>query len=144
MSWRATQLGNTLCSQDRFIIDLFQGQSVQYIGDDSEFSKHLTCNTAANKLVLIINKPLWLSNILEICKQHLTEDIDYFYLSVNRYMILGNDTNFTGCDIIELIGQVVHDIGFEVLRASKIERDLGRYFNFVQPLTWIYGTKTTN
>jgi hypothetical protein len=39
---------------------------------------------------------------------------------------------------------MVEQHGFEVIEKSKIERDLGRYFNFVQPITWIYARKITN
>ena len=144
MSWRTIQLGDTLCDQDQFIIDLFYGQRVRYIGNDTEFSTHLCCDDTANNLVLIIQESLWLSKILEICTQHLTTDVNCFYLSFNRYTVLGNDTNLVAGDMINLISQFVRKKGFDVLKTSKIERDLGRYFNFVQPLTWIYGTKTTN
>lgn len=144
MTWRAVQLGDTLCQQDQIIIDLFQDQRVRYIGNDSNFSKHLNCHNIASNLVLVINEPIWISKILEICKQHLTSDINCFYLSINRYTVLGNDTNFIAHNFIELLEKIVNACGFTVAQSGRIDRDLGRYFNFVQPLTWIYGNQITN
>jgi hypothetical protein len=57
---------------------------------------------------------------------------------------LGNDTKLLVDDLVGLLAYAVEQQGFEVVKKSQIERDLGRYFNFVQPLTWIYGKKTTN
>jgi hypothetical protein len=144
MSWRTTQLGNTLCDQDQLIINLFQQNSVKYVGRDFEFAKHLNCNDSASNLILTINHAVWVSDILNRCHQHLTKNIDCVYLSVNRYCVLGNDTELIANDLVELLVQIVEQYGFNLVKTSCIEQDLGRYFNFVQPLTWIYGTKTTN
>jgi uncharacterized protein (DUF302 family) len=57
---------------------------------------------------------------------------------------LGNDTKLLVDDLVGLLAYAVKQQGFKVVKKSQIERDLGRYFNFVQPLTWIYGTKTAD
>ena len=144
MSWRTTQLGNTLCDQDRLIIDLFKKNSVRYIGKDPEFTQHLRCNKSSDNLILTINYPCWVSDILKICQQQLTKEINCVYLSINRYYVLGNDTNLIDTDLVDLLVQIVEKCGYKIIKKSTVERDLGRYFNFVQPLTWIYGTKITN
>ena len=66
------------------------------------------------------------------------------YLSVNRYCLLGNDTNLIVNNIDDLLAQIISQYGFDIIKKSNTERDLGRYFNFVQPITWAYGNKITN
>lgn len=144
MSRRTTQLGDTLCDQDQLIVNLFQGMPVNYVGADIEFVQHLNCVASADNLILTINHVHWASDILKICQNHLTNNIERVYFSVNRYCLLGNDTKLLVDDLVGLLAYAVEQQGFEVVKKSQIERDLGRYFNFVQPLTWIYGTKTTN
>jgi len=144
MSWRSVQLGNALCDQDQLIVDLFQGMPVNYVGADVKFAQHLNCIASADNLILTINRAHWVSDILKICQKHLTDNIERVYFSVNRYCLLGNDTKLLVTDLVDLLDYTVGQYGFEVVGKSQIERDLGRYFNFVQPLTWIYGTKTTN
>lgn len=144
MSWRSIQLGNSLCDQDQIIVNLFQYKPVNYVGKDAEFAQHLNCSPSANNLILTINRAHWVSDILKICQEQLTNKIECVYLSVNRYCLLGNDTELIVDDVVELLVWAVGQYGFEVIEKSKIERDLGRYFNFVQPITWIYGKKITN
>lgn len=144
MSWRSVQLGNRLCDQDQIIVNLFQDKPVNYVGKDDEFAQHLNCFPSANNLILTINRACWVSDILKICQEQLTNEIERVYLSVNRYCLLGNDTKLIVDDLVGLLVWVVGQHGFEVIEKSKIERDLGRYFNFVQPITWIYGRKITN
>jgi len=144
MSQRTTQLGDTLCDQDQLIVNLFQGMPVNYVGADIEFVQHLNCVASADNLILTINRAYWVSDILKIFQKHLTDNTERVYFSVNRYCLLGNDTKLLVDDLVELLAYTVRQHGFEVVKQSLIERDLGRYFNFVQPLTWVYGTKTTN
>ena len=144
MSWRSVQLDGRLCDQDQLIVNLFQKKPVNYVGKDLEFAQHLNCSPSANNLILIINSAHWVSDILKICQEQLTNEIECVYLSVNRYCLLGNDTELIINDIVQLLVQIVEQRGFEVVEKSRIERDLGRYFNFVQPITWIYGRKITN
>jgi hypothetical protein len=144
MSWRSVQLGNNLCDQDQLIVDLFQENPVKYIGNDVEFARHLNCVESADNLILTINCAHWVSDILKICQTHLTDKIECVYLSINRYCVIGNDTEILVDDLVSLLAHAVEQYGFEIVKKSQIEKDLGRYFNFVQPLTWVYGTKITN
>jgi hypothetical protein len=144
MTWRSVQLGDALCDQDKLILDLFQDKSVRYVGQDHEFAKNLQCDVAAKNMILTINHAVWVSDLLDSCQQHLTADIDQAYLSVNRYCLLGNDTDFIANNVIDLLAKILTQFGFTAIQTGQIERDLGRYFNFVQPLTWAYGSKTAN
>jgi hypothetical protein len=143
MSWRTIQLGDTLCDQDRVILDLFDNRSVRYVGQDFEFSKHLQCKDDAEDLVLIINQLVWMSDVFMLCHTHLTNQTKNFYIGINRYLVLGNDTNVAGIDILDCIQEYVKSkLNFEIIRSGGITKDLGRCFNFVQPLTWIYGNQS--
>ena len=146
MSWRTIQLGKTLCDQDRLILDLFSGTDVKYIGPDSEFKTALPHNDLSTNLVLIINHQVWCSDIVKIVCQHLTPATDKFYIGINRYYIKGNDTtekftisNHNSQDTVYLLSNLVDKAGFAVAKSGHYDKDLGRHFNFVQPLTWIYG-----
>jgi hypothetical protein len=151
MSWRTTQLGKNLCDQDRIILDLFAGQKVNYVGNDHEFKQIINHCDQSTNLVLIVNRPAWLSDIVETCHKHLAQEVSNFYISINRYQILGNDTNRTfeksnhhGNNIINFVTALLNQQGFVVTRSGHYDHDAGRYFNFVQPLTWVYGNKITN
>ena len=151
MSWRTIQLGNQLCNQDQLILNLFRNKTVNYIGNDHEFKQHLTQDPMSKNLVLVINHPIWISNIITSCNQNLTEKIESFYIGINRYCIQGNDTNKIikstsnhGSDLIDLVTELARYQGFLVTKSGQFDNDLGRYFNFVQPLTWVYGHKSTN
>lgn len=148
MSWRSIQLQQQLCDQDQMILDLFQGSTVKYVGDDSEFKLLLNTDYTSSNLVLIINYNVWCSDIIKVCQTHLTGAINNFYIGINRYRVQGNDTNNQfvtgnghGRDIINLISTVVEQLGYSVTKSGSYDNDQGRYFNFVQPLTWVYGTK---
>jgi hypothetical protein len=60
--------------------------------------------------------------------------------------VLGNDTNLqithsrTPSDaLIIFVKQVVTDLNYTVVNSGAYNNDRGRYFNFIQPLTWVYG-----
>jgi hypothetical protein len=151
MSWRTTQLGDKSCDQDYLILDLFKGQTVNYVGSDFEFCRRLSHDTASTNLVLILNHPLWISDIVAACQKYLSSKVKTFYLGVNRYQVLGNDTyrNIKRADnhsseLIQLITDLAQEQGFNVLKSGQHDQDLGRYFNFVQPLTWVYGHNNSN
>lgn len=151
MSWRSVQLGQELCEQDNIILDLFNNELVKYVGIDTEFKQHLNEDSSASNLILVLNQPMWCSDIIQSCHAHLTSSIDKFYIGLNRYYLLGNDTtrhihktDHYGQDCIKFLTTVVNDLGFCVTKTGTFDNDLGRYFNFVQPLTWIYGNKITN
>jgi hypothetical protein len=149
MSWRYTQLGDQMCDQDQLILELFNGVNVNYVGPDFEFRSQLKHDPGSARLILILNRPMWTSEIISACRTHLTNNIELFYIGVNRYQVLGNDTNTfikntknTGGDLIEYITNIIKKQGFVVSKTGQFDNDQGRYFNFVQPLTWIYGYKT--
>jgi hypothetical protein len=151
MNWRTTQLGSSLCNQDQLILNLFRDKKVQYIGSDLEFPKNLQQDSQSENLILIINSPLWVSELLDICKKYLIDSIDTFYIGINRYVIKGNDTctefynsSQFGSDIINFVSRQLQQQGFIVTKSGSFDQDLGRYFNFVQPLTWVYGNKNSN
>ncbi len=152
MNWRDSQLGaEALCDQDQLILKLFQGQSVNYQGNDFKFAKHLDVDYKSSNLILILNRPLWLSEIVNLCNQHFNSTVSNFYVGINRYLVIGNDiaapiacTNCHGQDIINFVTLVLQDLGFSVSRSGTLDHDRGRYFNFVQPVTWVYGSNNTN
>jgi hypothetical protein len=133
------------------ILQLFEDNPVKYIGQDLEFAKYLNQNNQAENLVLIINQPLWCSELIAMCKTQLTSSIKTFYIGINRYLVKGNDTTINykisdhkGTDIIDLVNDQLQACGYLTAKSGHHDHDLGRYFNFVQPLTWLYGHKTTN
>jgi hypothetical protein len=147
MNWRITQLGTNPCDQDLKILSLFDNKPVRYIGYDIEFLKTLTVSDSSANLILILNQPMWCSEIIDRCNQVLDSSVDNFYIGINRYQVLGNDTNKplrisdnTSQDLIDFLTVVVQSLGFNVVDSGSFNNDLGRYFNFVQPLTWIFGT----
>ena len=149
MSWRTTQLDQELCDQDRIILDLFTNNDVNYVGRDNEFKKLLNHQSSATNLILIINNSIWFSDIIKCCNQHLQPSVETFYIGINRYCIKGNDTakNFSstghqGNDLISAIDTIVSKLGYSINKFGCHDNDLGRHFNFVQPLTWVYGSKT--
>jgi hypothetical protein len=144
-------MGNQLCDQDKLIVSLFDGKDVNYVGADSEFQQKLNHDSNSKNLVLILNTPMWVSDIISNCKKHLFSSTRTFYIGINRYQVLGNDTNTVysttencSVDLICLLSTTVKEQGFDVKKSGHFDHDLGRYFNFVQPLTWIYGHNVTN
>jgi hypothetical protein len=151
MTWRHIQLGNDVCDQDSLILSLFSGQSVRYVGSDLGFCEKLSIDIDSPNLILIINEPHWVSEIQKILETNLLSHTEKFYVGINRYQVVGNDTdiefNITdqkGQDIINMMTFYVNRQGFTVLKTGRFDQDRGRYFNFVQPLTWMYGTNETN
>jgi hypothetical protein len=148
MSWRSTQLNQELCNQDRVILDLFHHKDVNYIGNDNEFKRLLNHNNSSTNLILIINHNVWCSDIVKFLCQHLKHPINTFYIGLNRYCVKGNDTQEEylntgnhGNDLVLMINNVVAQLGYSVSKSGSYDKDLGRHFNFVQPLTWAYGSK---
>lgn len=151
MSWRTIQLGTSLCDQDQLICKLFENSTVKYIGNDYNFAKNLLQSADSENLVLVINSPIWVSELIDLCKQHLTGSIETFYIGVNRYVIKGNDTDIEfkstgqhGQDLVDFISQQLQEQDYTTTKSGHFDQDMGKYFNFVQPLTWLYGNKTAN
>jgi hypothetical protein len=151
MSWRRTQLENQLCDQDQLILGLFNNRSVRYIGDDVEFAQHLTLDNTSTNLILVLNSPMWISDLYRILHKNLTHPVTNFYIGINRYYILGNDTTMiiedfgqAGANIIQVVDKIVKKLNFKITKHGTYDHDRGRHFNFVQPLTWAYGSHVTN
>jgi len=146
-SWRSIQLGDNNCDQDNIILDLFKGMPVKYMGHDSEFASKLTLDDASNHVVAIYNSPGWLSDLITFIQTLKTANS--FYLGINRYLILGNDTSLTfnnaspsGQILIDLVFKILPN--FEIKKSGYFDDDKGSHFNFVQPLTWVYATNKSN
>ena len=152
MSWRSLQLKQKACSQDQAVLELFKNKKVKYIGKDVEFAAMLDLDVNSQHLVSVINDPLWLSEMIDTVKQLLVpNEFETFYISVNRYLIIGNDTDISfdrhidsGATIINLLTSIAQKQGYAVIKSDYFDNDKGRHMNFVQPVTWIYGSSTTN
>jgi hypothetical protein len=143
MSWRSVQLEDKNCDQDNTILDLFQNTTVKYLGTDNEFASRLNLDNSSNNIVAVINDPIWLSDLVSFIDD--LNSASLFYIGINRYQILGNDTSIefdknklSGENIINLIKSVA--TAHTIIKSGFFDNDQGRYFNFVQPLTWAYGT----
>jgi len=152
MSWRSLQIKQNACTQDQVILNLFKNKIVRYVGRDLEFAAKLDTNDNAKHLIAIINSPLWLSTWIDRVRSLLeVSRYETFYIGVNRYHIIGNDTNLkfdTNCDsgmhIINLLSKIATQQGYTVTQSDYFDDDLGRHMNFVQPVTWVYGTSINN
>ena len=93
MSWRTVQLGDSNCDQDQIILDLYKDNAVNYIGNDPEFANKLTLDINSEHAVAVFNQPGLLSDFINFTQQ--LAKYKTFYLGINRYFILGNDTTLT-------------------------------------------------
>ncbi len=148
---RLVQLGNNLCAQDKIILDLFKSKSVSYIGHDSNFASHLNQSGDQNNLILILNSPFWISDLLNKIEKYCLPNIKSCYLGINRYYLLGNDIKVTyrcnsevGSNLINIAETQLSAKGFDVKSKGADDNDKGKKFNFIQPLTWIYATNNNN
>jgi hypothetical protein len=55
-----------------------------------------------------------------------------------------NDLGQAGANIIQVIDKIVKKLNFKITKHGTYDYDHGRYFNFVQPLTWAYGSYVTD
>jgi hypothetical protein len=152
MSWRSVQLKQKSCVQDQVIQDLFKNKEVKYVGLDFEFAKKLKVSETAQNLVLILNSNCWLSTLIDQTTAEISQQsFDSIYISINRYRLIGNDTDLvfdnnipSGKHLVDLLTKISLAQGYTVTKFGFFDNDLGRYMNFVQPVTWIYGTPTNN
>lgn len=146
MTWRSLQLNGQPCSQDLVIYDLFQNLKVRYAGNDVEFADTLNLDSTSKHLILCVNHPVWLSELWNLIFHELSNNCETFYIGINRYQIKGNDTNFkfdadsNGSLIIAMIKYMSNMLGYTVIKQGSFDNDRGKHLNFVQPLTWVYGT----
>ena len=142
MSWRSTQLGNNNCDQDKLILDLFKNKPVHYIGNDTGFASRLNLDPTSEHAVAIFNHTGWLSELVEFIQD--LKEYKSFYLGINRYCVLGNNTDIEfdehadGQNLVVLVQSILSH--YSTYKSGTFDDDQGKYFNFVQPLTWVYGT----
>lgn len=152
MNWRATQLGTTLCDQDHLLLNLIANRPVRIHGDHCGFDQFCKIDSNSDFCLIFFNRPLWLSEIKNLCADYLEISTRYLYIGINRYQIKGNDTlhcdstptNTFSDEILNWMSACLKDQKFLIKQQGYFEKDQGRYFNFVQPLTWIYGEHETN
>ena len=147
MTWRLVQLDNALCEQDQVILSIYKDRPVKYIGHDNEFAKKLLIDIDSKDVVAIFNTDGWLSDLVSFIKN--LSEYHSFYLGINRYVIQGNDTNFVfestesnGQQLLKLVSMILPQ--FNVIKSGYFDDDQGKYFNFIQPLTWIYAANKSH
>lgn len=151
MTWRSLQLRSGDCTQDSIVLNLFQGKTVRYVGTDKEFEKRLQLDPASKNLIAVVNRSIWLSELIEFIKVNLSVPTESFYFGVNRYLVQGNDTTVefdpnqaSGLSLTKVMQQVAESLGYHVTQSGYFDDDRGRHFNFAQPVTYIYGTQRPN
>lgn len=152
MSWRTIQLGDTTCDQDRKLLDFINQRPVRIHGNHAGFDQFCSVDPHSDFCVIFLNTPAWLSEIRDDLCQYLAAPTKHLYVGINRYQIIGNDVGPCPINhgsnhsqqILTWIDHLLTTLGFETLQQGHIDRDLGRFFNFVQPLTWIYAERATN
>lgn len=153
MNWRKTQLGYDLCDQDRVILNLIGQRPVRIHGQDAGFAQFCTVDPGSSFCLVFFNQPVWLSQIRDLLRRDLTSEITHCYIGINRYRILGNDivqdilpknpSSSHGQNLIAVISLWLEDLNLQVKQTGAMDQDRGKYFNFVQPLTWIYCERET-
>lgn len=144
-SWRSIQLKDKNCDQDNIILDIVNQRPVKYVGFDKEFEARLNVDDNSACLVLVINYPVWFSDIVKLCRQHISSTVTEVYIGINRYYLLGNDTSYVinssqeyGRDILNAVKKWAIPENFKIVNQGTHDADRGAMFNFVQPLTWMY------
>jgi len=151
MSWRAAQLGTDLCDQDLLVQQLIGSYKVRLHGEDCGFYQFCEVDPTSDFCLIFLNSPMWLSEIKQKCANFLAYPTNRVYIGINRYQIKGNDTSYWpstvdvayGLQILDWLSYCLKDLGFTPQQQGHFDRDQGRYFNFVQPLTWIYAEHET-
>ncbi len=151
MTWRSLQLRSGDCTQDSIVLNLFQGKTVRYVGTDKEFEKRLRLDPDSKNLIAVVNRSIWLSELIEFVKVNLSVPTESFYFGVNRYLVQGNDTTIgfdptqdSGLSLTKVMQQATESLGFHVAESGYFDDDQGRHFNFAQPVTYIYGTQRSD
>lgn len=146
-SWRSLQPNQTPCEQDLIIRDLFKDSTVRYQGLDQEFASTLNLDDRSGNLILSVNHPVWVSELINLVESALNSSYEKIYVGINRYYIKGNDTDIvsndasSGKNIIDLINRLAHKHQWRMIRHGYVDNDRGRHLNFVQPVTWAYCEK---
>ncbi len=149
MNWREVQLGTTLCDQDIFIKQLIGNNKVRLHGEDAGFQQFCSIDPTSQFCLIFFQNMRWLSEIKRECADFLSHPTSRVYVGINRYTIKGNDTFYSlhdsaltnGAQILTWTSDYLKTLGFTTTQQGCFEFDCGKYFNFVQPLTWIYAEK---
>lgn len=153
MSWRDIQLQGTFCDQDNKILELIASRTVRIHGDCQGFDSYCRINDQSEFCLIFFNQPIWCSEIQDKCGEYLSDTVQQCYIGINRYQILGNDLKDnlaltslapSGNAILDFLVSCTTPLGFVEKDRGTFDLDQGRYFNFVQPLTWIYLEHETN
>lgn len=149
MSWRSIQIKQGTCTQDKIILDIFKNEPVKYQGKDFEFAEKLNVDPESNSIIVIINDIIWVSELIDNVSKLFDQRYNKIYISVNRYLIAGNDTDIafnkeikSGQLITDLISKIATNRGYQINKVGFFDEDFGRFMNFVQPLTYVYATST--
>ncbi len=147
MSWRTVQLGTSNCDQDQIILDLYKDTAVDYIGNDPEFASKLTLDINSEHAVAVFNQPGLLSDFINFIQQ--LSKYKTFYLGINRYFILGNDTTLTydtvnkteSENLFLTVGQVLN---CNIVQSGPYDNEPGRDLDFgkifieLYILSWVW------
>lgn len=149
MNWREVQLGNNFCDQDILITQLIGNNKVRLHGEDVGFHQFCQIDPDSEFCLIFLQKARWLSEIKKECAEFLSRPTSQLYIGINRYTVKGNDTLYclpdsdstNGTQILIWMSDYLKLLGFTIVQQGCFEVDRGKYFNFVQPLTWIYAEK---
>lgn len=153
MNWRDIQLQGELCDQDYKILELTRSHAVRIHGDSKGFDRYCQLNNQSAFCLIFFNEPIWLSEIKDKCREYLTDTVQQCYIGINRYQILGNDLkdyqaqtspDSLGNAMLDFVVSCTTPLSFIEKGRGTFDLDHGRYFNFVQPLTWTYIEHATN
>jgi hypothetical protein len=152
MNWRQVQLENDLCDQDQKILEIVNGRKVRLHGNHQGFDQFVDIDHQSDFAIILFTNPIWLSQIKQQLDEWVNEQINFVYIGVNRYCLLGNDTFVKyydgkikrGQQIINALDGFLTTKNFIMKNHGMFDDDQGRYFNFVQPLTWIYCERETD
>lgn len=152
MNWRATQLGTETCDQDRVLLRLIGNNTVRLHGNHQGFDQFCNLDPDSDFAVIFLNRPAWLSEMREELCAYLKKPTSYVYVGINRYQIKGNDIGNLNINLLDnnseqilaWVNKFLTDLGFSYKHKGHMEKDRGRFFNAVQPLTWIYAEQSAN
>jgi hypothetical protein len=141
-----------LCDQDQTILRLVNGHPVRLNGNHRGFDQFITQDQDSNFALVLLTDPAWISEIFQQLDDWIDDKIDFVYIGINRYCILGNDTITEyhdngigrGQQLVNVLRDFLLGKGLVMKTSGTFDDDLGRYFNFVQPLTWIYCERETD
>jgi hypothetical protein len=160
MSWRTQQLQGLggVVPQDEQLIQFIKQNNIKCMmldgDDDVEYfqSKLPDCvvGDISNDGILVIFANQ-LFNKLEEILSTLEEKIqkinpDWVYVAINKYLVItdrhwDNLTDNYDQDLIDIVSDNMHRLGFVKIKQSYLIYDNGRHFNFAHPTTNVFYKK---